>query len=226
MTLGGSDILRGISFRTEEGLIMLIGSNGSGKTTLLKTLAGLIESFRGSLRINERDIRSMKRKEIARLIGFVWQNPYYGFIEPRVYDEIILITRILNEKNYDKEIIERLVDPQLFNRDPFTLSGGEAKRVSIASILIMDQPIWLLDEPFDYLDMKGVIDLIDLIREKRRRKIIIISSVNTGYIRLIEPDKIMLLERGELKYFGDAEHIEDKILESSGVMSRRMICGE
>ncbi|MEZ0290363.1 MAG: ABC transporter ATP-binding protein [Sulfolobales archaeon] len=222
--LGGREVLKKIDFESRESLILLIGPNGSGKTTLLKTLAGLIDGYRGVIRINGRDIRELRRRDIARLVGFVWQNPYYGFIEPRVYDEIMLITRILGEEKIDREIIDSLVDPELFHRDPFTLSGGEAKRVSLASVLIIDQPIWLLDEPFEYLDLSGVELLSDIIQRRRSSKIIIVSSTNIAYLKILRPDKIMILHRGEIKYFGEIKSFEDEYLERAGIISRRMIC--
>jgi len=102
-------------------------------------LAGLIREYEGSIEVMGREIREMKRREISSLIGYVWQNPYYGFIEPSVREEIMLIIKILRKKYYDEKILRTLVSEEIFSRDPLTLSGGEAKRVSLASVLIADQ---------------------------------------------------------------------------------------
>jgi len=223
--LGGQTILRNIDLELGEGIYLLTGRNGSGKTTLMKTIAGLIRNYEGEIYVNNKNLRDLSRKEIASLIGYVWQNPYHGFIEARVIDEIMLIKRILRLEKYDKELIEALVDPLLFERDPFTLSGGEAKRVSIASILIADQPIWLLDEPFDYLDLYSTQKLSQIISSKRNRKIIIISTTHLCLINFIDPSKIILLDRGEISFVGNIWELKDEALNRAGVIGRELICG-
>lgn len=222
---GEKRVLRDISLELREGIYLLIGRNGSGKTTLMKTIAKLIDDYDGEIYVNDRNIREYSRREIATLVGYVWQNPYYGFIEPRVIDEVTLILKILKPKNYYGELIKELINPDLFNRDPFTLSGGEAKRVSLASVLIIDQPIWLLDEPFDYLDLEAIYKLIGIIHKRKREKLVMISTTNTCYLNLIEPDKVILLDRGEVKFFGELDMLKNIDLEVSGVVSRRLICG-
>ncbi|MEM0040371.1 MAG: ATP-binding cassette domain-containing protein, partial [Thermofilum sp.] len=122
----------------------MLGCNGSGKTSMLKTIAGLIKPLEGKVLVGGIEPYNAKRREVAKLIGLTWQDPYYGFIEPTVRDEIYLIVKQTGVKP-SEEIVRRLVPDYLMERDPFTLSGGEAKRVSIASVLIADQPVWLLD---------------------------------------------------------------------------------
>ena len=224
VSLGGRHVLKKINLEIDKGVYLLIGRNGSGKTTLLKTLAGLIREYEGSIEVMGREIREMKRREISSLIGYVWQNPYYGFIEPSVREEIMLIIKILRKRYYDEKILRTLVSEEIFSRDPLTLSGGEAKRVSLASVLIADQPIWLLDEPFDFLDLWGIKDLLKIIFMKRYEKAIIVSSVNTYLINLLNPDKVILLSDGEIKFFGEPESLDEDLLETNGVPPRRVIC--
>lgn len=224
VSLGGRHVLKKINLEIDKGVYLLIGRNGSGKTTLLKTLAGLIREYEGSIEVMGREIREMKRREISSLIGYVWQNPYYGFIEPSVREEIMLIIKILRKKYYDEKILRTLVSEEIFSRDPLTLSGGEAKRVSLASVLIADQLIWLLDEPFDFLDLWGIKDLLKIIFMKRYEKTMIVSSVNTYLINLLNPDKVILLSDGEIKFFGEPESLDEDLLETNGVPPRRVIC--
>jgi len=224
VSLGGRHVLKKINLEIDKGVYLLIGRNGSGKTTLLKTLAGLIREYEGSIEVMGREIREMKRREISSLIGYVWQNPYYGFIEPSVREEIMLIIKILRKKYYDEKILRTLVSEEIFSRDPLTLSGGEAKRVSLASVLIADQLIWLLDEPFDFLDLWGIKDLLKIIFMKRYEKTMIVSSVNTYLINLLNPDKAILLSDGEIKFFGEPESLDEDLLETNGVPPRRVIC--
>ncbi len=221
----GRPIVSNISFRLGNGTYALLGANGSGKTTLLKTIAGLIKPVSGKILVNNIEPYNLKRREAAKLIGYTWQNPYYGFVEARVIDEIRFILRTTGVKG-NWGIVEKLVDKELFERDPYTLSGGEAKKVSIASVLVADQPIWLLDEPFNDLDYEGVIALIDIIKEGYRRgKLIIISSHIVSLLDCLEPDKYLLITRdGKIK-IDDWDKLNDEILADAGVLPRRMICG-
>lgn len=218
-------ILNNITLTIDEGLHLVLGKNGSGKTTLLKTIAALIKPVKGFVKIYGKNIHTLPRKDIAKLIGYVWQNPYAGFVETTVEDEIVFSSR-LTKTNLNRELVEMLVPKHLIDRDPFTLSGGEAKRVAIASVLSLDQPIWLLDEPFDYLDSNGVEAVVKIIKYGlMRNKIVIISSTRVEFVNLLKPKTIIVLDNGGIAYRGNLDSISGKILESFGVLSKEMICG-
>lgn len=218
-------ILRNIFFKIREGLHILLGANGSGKTTLLKTIAGLINPLEGRVLINNFEPYKLKRREAAKYIAYTWQNPYYGFVEARVIDEIKFILRTTGVKG-NWEIVEKLVPKELYERNPYTLSGGEAKRVSIASVLVGDQDIWLLDEPFNELDYEGISSLLEIIRDARRRgKLIIISTHLVPLMDQLEPDKYLLITRKGMFIVNDWNKLSDEELVNAGVLSRSMICG-
>jgi energy-coupling factor transport system ATP-binding protein len=109
-----------------------------------------------------RDVHRISRREAVKLVGYAWQNPYAGFVEATVADELEFTSKVVGVE-LKREIVDLLVPRHLLDRNPFTLSGGEAKRVSIASVLAVDQPVWLLDEPFDYMDCEGVRSLAKVI---------------------------------------------------------------
>ncbi|MCC6056706.1 MAG: energy-coupling factor ABC transporter ATP-binding protein, partial [Desulfurococcaceae archaeon] len=165
--LGGRDVLKGVTASFEPGVHVVLGRNGAGKTTLLRAIAGLVK-FDGEVRVLGKSVRGLGRRELARLVAYCWQNPYYGFIEATVEDEVRAILRILGVEG-DWRVAELLVPKELMGRDPATLSGGEAKRVSMASMLVADQPVWLLDEPFTYLDREGVEAVAKLIEYARKK---------------------------------------------------------
>ncbi|MFZ8783511.1 MAG: ABC transporter ATP-binding protein, partial [Desulfurococcaceae archaeon] len=158
---GSRSALRGVSAKFTPGVHVVLGRNGAGKTTLLRAIARLVE-FRGGITVLGRSVRELRRREIARLVGYCWQNPYYGFIEASVRDELRAVLESLRVPG-DWRVVEILVPEELLERDPSTLSGGEAKRVSLASVLVADQPVWLLDEPFTFLDESGVEALVELV---------------------------------------------------------------
>jgi energy-coupling factor transport system ATP-binding protein len=221
----GNVVLKNISLVLGKGLHLLIGKNGSGKSTLLKTIAGIVKPSRGRVTVFDRDIHKLSRREAVKLVGYVWQNPYAGFLEVSVKDELEFSERIAGS-SLNWEIVEILIPKNLFNRSPFTLSGGEAKRVSIASILALDQPVWLLDEPFDYLDSEGVEAVLKVIEYGlEKRKVIVVASANTAYFHMLRVDSVFLLYNGEMVFEGKIEDLNNYLLKKFGVPSKAMMCG-
>jgi len=218
-------VITGLSKEFKEGVYVIIGHNGAGKTTLLKAIAGIVKPSKGVVLIDGVNIAKASRREAAKLVGYVWQNPYYGFVEPRVIDELSLILRLTGLKG-DWSIVELLMGPELYYRNPFTLSGGEAKRVSIASVLIADQPVWLLDEPFDYLDGEGVRAVMKLINYGRQRnKVIIVATVNTGFISALRPNLVIIMRRGSIVYEAPYHELSEAVLNDNNVPPRDLLCG-
>jgi len=220
---GDREVLKRISTVFEPGVHIVLGRNGAGKTTLLRAIAGLVR-FEGEIRVFNRSVKDMRRRELSRLVGYCWQNPYYGFIEATVEDEIRAILNSLGVEG-DWKVAEQLVPRELMNRDPATLSGGEAKRVSIASILVADQPIWLLDEPFTYLDRDGIEAVMKLVEyERSRNKTIIVALHEIFYASLIKPDTFLVLNGGRVVAMGRWDDLSDDVLRKAGLISKGDIC--
>ncbi|MEM1865048.1 MAG: energy-coupling factor ABC transporter ATP-binding protein [Ignisphaera sp.] len=221
----GKTILKNISLDISKGLYLLLGRNGSGKTTLLKTISALVKPTQGFVKVYGKDIHKLSRREIAKLVGYVWQNPYAGFVEASVEDEIRFSSSVLGV-DLNMDIVEMLVPRHIIDRDPFTLSGGEAKRVSIASVLAIDQPVWLLDEPFDYLDSEGVEAVVNVVKYGLERgKTIVIASTNTGFIELIKPDSVIIIDSGIIVYRDVLKNLSEDMLKRFGIPSKGMLCG-
>lgn len=161
---GGPDVLRDFSVSAERGeSIAFTGDNGSGKTTLLRILAGL--SFpqsgryvfdgtlidRGYLKDNRNSKRFHKR------VGFLFQNPDIMLFNPKVYDEIAFGPRQLGlgEAEVDmrvRSVMEMFSLTELSERVPYHLSGGQKKKVALASVIVLDPEVLILDEPMSGLD--------------------------------------------------------------------------
>jgi len=221
--LGGRDVLKGVTASFEPGVHVVLGRNGAGKTTLLRAIAGLVK-FYGEVRVLGKSVRGLGRRELARLVAYCWQNPYYGFIEATVEDEVRAILRILGVEG-DWRVAELLVPKELMGRDPATLSGGEAKRVSMASMLVADQPVWLLDEPFTYLDREGVEAVAKLIEYARKKgKTVIVTLHEVFYASLVKPDTFIALDSGAVVASGRWSELSDKTLNSIGLVPRGALC--
>jgi cobalt/nickel transport system ATP-binding protein len=156
--------LRGLSIDIRRGeRIALLGANGSGKSTLLRLLAGLHFPSSGEVRyLGERLTEERLQEEaffyaFRRSVGIVFQNPDVQLFNPTVFDEVAFGPLQLHWPK--PEIRERVFQTletmgiaNLADRSPHRLSGGEKKRVAIASVLVLDPEILLLDEPAAALD--------------------------------------------------------------------------
>ncbi len=197
-------VLKDISFAMNKGeVIGIMGSNGAGKTTLIKTLNGLIRPTEGKLFFRGEDTTSKTTAVLSRKIGLVFQNPNHQLFSNTVEDEMKFS---LKNFEYTKEEKEEIIDQMLIsfnlnkykNRSPFSLSGGEMKKLSIASIICRDPEILVFDEPTLGQDAKSLRFFIDLLnKEKAKEKSIIIVTHNVEFA-LEHIPRILLMKKGEL----------------------------
>jgi len=217
-------VLDNITLSLDEGIHVVLGPNGAGKSTLLKSIACLLRPFKGEILLDGVNLCELPRAEISKRVGYCWQNPLYGFFESTVEREIYFIIKNLRIPPR-KDILKILGVEKFMKRSPFELSGGEAKRVSLASILIANQPIILLDEPFEELDWSGYKALQDLLRIFRDEgKIVIIATNNPLEVEPFKPDTFVLISSGKIKSKGPWSELNDDLLKESGVIPRGYIC--
>lgn len=228
LTVGYGDytVLEDVNLELGSGLHYLLGKNGSGKSTLLKAIAGLLRPSKGRVLVFNKDIHRVPRREAVKIVGYAWQNPYAGFVEATVRDELEFTSRLVGVE-LNSEIVEVLVPKHLLEKNPFNLSGGEAKRVSLASVLALDQPVWLLDEPFDYLDSDGVEAVLRVINYGLEKgKVVVVASSHLSYLYLLKPKQVLVLFEKRVAYRGSAESLmNNSLLKNLGVPSKEMICG-
>ena len=188
-------VLRNISLSINKGeVIALCGANGSGKSTLLKLINGIIFPETGEYTFENRKITSdlmhdhKYAKYFHQRLGFVWQNPDVQLFCSSVEEELAFAPEQMGLSEI--EVKQRVEDAiKLFDieklryRAPYYLSGGEKRKVAIASILTMNPSIWTFDEPLSALDEKTRIWLVDFLLElKKAGKTIIFSSHDRNLI--------------------------------------------
>lgn len=190
----GIPALSGVSFAVSAGeRVAILGANGSGKTTLLKLLGGLIFPRRGSYRAFGREItetllaRDPFGMFFRKEIGILFQNPDAQLFNPTVEDEIAFGPLQMNDPPdaVGRGVAEamRTFDLRgLAGRPPFALSGGEKKKVALASVVVMDPQVLLLDEPTAGLDPRSSRTLIDLILEAHERGRTVITATNDLHV--------------------------------------------
>ena len=162
------EALYDVSFEVEVGeKLAIIGGNGSGKSTLLLHLNGILRG-KGKVIINDLEITDSSQSRIRTLVGMVFQNPADQLFSSSVYNDVAFWPIHLGfKKDAVKDRVMRALKTvhmeDSVKRNPFNLSGGEKKRVTIASVLSMDPKILALDEPTSGLDPHARTELIELL---------------------------------------------------------------
>lgn len=214
------DAIKNISFSVEEGeFVSICGLNGMGKTSLMLALNGLIPHFyrskiKGSVIVDGLNTQEHSVSEISRKIGFVFDNPFnqISYTTETVRHEIAF--GLCNQNIPKSEMIERIEETaelvgisNLLDRSPLALSGGQLQRIAIASVIVMEPKILMLDDCTSQLDPLGSMKIYDLI-EKLSKKGMAILSIDHNLERVCTySDKILILQDGEIKRFDTPSNI-------------------
>jgi energy-coupling factor transport system ATP-binding protein len=184
----GTIALKQVSLNIKKGeFIAIMGQNGAGKTTLIRTFNGLIRPTKGSIFLEGENIDAKTIATISKKVGVIFQNPSHQLFSNSLEAEIKFSLKNLN---LDKEEIQLKTDQILeeFNlekyrkRSPFNLSGGESKKLAIASILCRNPDILVFDEPTLGQDAKEINFFLGLIKnELKRGKTIIVVTHNIEF---------------------------------------------
>ncbi len=221
--------LKDINIKIDEGeSVALIGPNGCGKSTLLKILNGILIAKKGKYIFNGDEITEKKlndskfSKKFHKKIGFIFQNSNAQLFCSTVYDEIAFGPRQMGAseevvRSRVMDCLELLDIENIKDREPYNLSGGEKKRVAIASILSLNPEVLVLDEPLNEIDPKGKRFLRELlIKLNESGKTIICSTHEFGYIKGIFKRGIVFSENHEvirdddfIKILDDVEFLEE-----------------
>jgi len=222
-----TEVLKSINLAINKGeFVGIIGHTGCGKTTLLQIFNGLLEPTEGKVLIDGIDIHKEKKKlkEIRKNIGLTFQYPENQLFEETIFKEVAFGPKNLGIKDDSLEKkVKKALDMVEMNysiykeRSPFSLSGGEMRRVAIASTLAIDPEVIILDEPTASLDPQSRNSILKLIRELHHRyhKTIILVSHNMEVVAELA-QRILVMEKGRIimddtprKIFQDfAEKIE------------------
>jgi energy-coupling factor transport system ATP-binding protein len=171
----GPALRTGLEFEIHRGRITAVtGPNGAGKSTLALTLGGLLPPHGGTLAAapsfapstkNRQPVR-WKSKQLLTRIASVFQDPEHQFLAPTVRDEILVGPRALKrDADQGDALLERLRLSHLADRSPYTLSGGEKRRLSVATVLMTRPGLIVLDEPTFGQDRRTWEELIHLLAQ-------------------------------------------------------------
>lgn len=227
--------IRNVSLNIEEGKFYgVVGENGSGKTTLCAILRGFAPGFyqgdiQGEVLVYGKPIGEYGG-ELATKIGYVFQNPFTQIsgVKETVFEEVAY-----GLENFGvpvEEIVERVeaimklthID-SLAEKNPLELSGGQMQRVALASVLVLEPDILIIDEPTSQLDPQGtesVFEIIKMMKDKKKTIILVEHKID---LIAEYADEVLVLKGGKLIASGDkAQILSDMALMEQGVQLPQM----
>lgn len=206
----GKNALKDINLEIKEGeTIGLIGGNGAGKSTLIKLLVGVLQSNCGKIMVDDIILNKHNIKEIRKRIGVVFQNSDNQLFMNNVYDDIAFGPR--NNKLSEEEIkikidniAQELNIENLLKKSPNNLSGGEKRKVSIGTVLVMEPSYILFDEPTSFLDPKGKRNFIEIVKNLDTAQII--ATHDLDIVKKV-CDRVIVLKDGCIVSVGEPERV-------------------
>ena len=205
-------ILQDISFSIQEGeMVSIVGTNGAGKSTLAKLICGFVKEDQGRLYYGEEDMAGWTIKERSLKIGYVMQNPNQMICKPMIYDEVALGLRI---RGIPEEEIEPNVEKALkicgllpFKKWPVSaLSFGQKKRVTIASVLVLEPQILILDEPTAGQDYHHYTEIMEFLKSLNSQGVTILMITHDMHLMLEYTPHAIVISGG--RKIGDASSVE------------------
>ena len=224
---GNVQALRNVSLTIKDGeFVAIMGQNGAGKTTLVKHFNGLLKPSSGSVRIDGVQTTKTSIASLSRTVGFVFQNPDHQLFSETVKQEIGFALKNFgcDEETIQKQItwaLNLLSLTQYRETSPFMLSGGERKRVALASVLAWDPKILILDEPTIGQDheQKEILRQF-IVQLQTQGKTIVIVTHDVEFVAECNP-RVVLMKEGRIVADGEGKEILtnlDALAQSSMVL--------
>jgi energy-coupling factor transporter ATP-binding protein EcfA2 len=217
-------VLQGVNLNIKEGeFVAILGQNGSGKSTLAKQFNGLLKPSSGEMFVRKKSTTALKHRQLARLVGYVFQNPDHQIFAPTVCEEVGFGLRVLGEDpgRIKIQVEEALAATGLEGygeRSPFLLTKGERQRVAVASILAAKPEILILDEPTTGLDYRHQRDAMEMLTHLNKRGHTIIVITHAIWIAETYADRTIVMKDGQILADGPTRDIfrdEMRLLETS-----------
>ena len=213
--------INNVNISIEKGeFVGIIGHTGSGKSTLVQHLNGLLTPSSGEVLLAGKNINESKitRRQARFKVGLCFQYPEYQLFESTVYKDISFGPKNmgLSEDEIDNRVKKAAdfvgLKPDMLNKSPFDLSGGEKRRVAIAGVMAMEPEILILDEPSAGLDPRGrdmIAEMISSYRKTTGSTVIIVSHSMEDVAK--SADKVLVMNKSEVEMFGTVNEVFSKV---------------
>jgi energy-coupling factor transport system ATP-binding protein len=216
-TPSASKAIENINVDIELGeLVGIIGHTGSGKSTLVQHFNGLLKPESGQVIVDGTDIWSSKKatREARFKVGLCFQYPEYQLFEETVYKDISFGPKNMQlpEDEIDKRVKRAAqyvgLKPDLLEKSPFDLSGGEKRRAAIAGVIAMEPKVLILDEPTAGLDPRGrdkILDMIKAYREQTGSTVLLVSHSMEDVAKIAT--KVLVMNRSHVEMYGSVDEV-------------------
>lgn len=205
-------LLQDMNFQIREGeMVSIVGTNGAGKSTLAKVICGFVKEDSGEICYYGQSLSDQTIKERAEKIGFVMQNPNQMICKPMIYDEVALGLRIrgMSEAEIEPKVDEalRICGLAPFKKWPLSaLSFGQKKRVTIASMLVMNPQILILDEPTAGQDYHHYTEIMEFLKSLNEQGVTILMITHDMHLMLEYTSHAIVISGGQK--IGDATAVD------------------
>jgi energy-coupling factor transport system ATP-binding protein len=223
----GKSVLHNISVSIDKGdVIALLGRNGVGKSTLCKHLIGLLHPTQGSVWLDGHEVRQEKLTvaQIAHQVGYVFQSPSYMLFAPTVQEELAFGPRNIGMAKNEivtssLQAAQNLNVAEFMQRHPFSLSFGQQKRVSIASVLAMQPKLLIMDEPSAGQDHDNIVKFMGDLLAHDPIQAMLFATHDLDLARAYA-NRVIIMDDGAIVADGDPE----TILSDTALLRRCRLC--
>ena len=206
-------VLDGVTMDIRAGeLTAIVGANGAGKSTLARHLVGILKPSPRTVWLNGRDAAEIPVRQLTALIGYVFQYPEHQFIGKTLLEDVGFGVRRAGASRADAEdraraMLARFGLEQLAPASPFTLSHGEQRRLSVASMLVLGQRVLILDEPTFGQDRRNYEQLLDELSRLAEEGITVVAISHDMRLVAERVSHVLVMAEGQLVYDGAPRHL-------------------
>ncbi|SEQ58765.1 energy-coupling factor transporter ATPase [Piscibacillus halophilus] len=208
--------LREVSFTIQSGsFVCIAGHTGSGKSTLVQLINGLLRPTEGKVKVGDFSLTSNKNhsvRDLRKNVGIVFQYPEHQLFEETVKEDILFGPRNFGVTVSDEQlhqVIEHVgLEPSILEKSPFEISGGQKRRVAIASVLVLEPKVLILDEPTAGLDPTGEQQIMKLFQRLHREKDMTIMMITHDMEHALNyANHMLVFEQGRLMLEGNPTNL-------------------
>ena len=224
VTRGGRQLLGPVSVEIPRGaFVAVLGPNGAGKTTLLQAIAGIEPPPPGTVSVAQHDVHRLHGPQLRETLGYVFQNPEHQFLATTVADELALELRARGMTDAElaplvTESLRRFGLTEYADQHPFLLSGGQKRRLSVATALVSGAQCLILDEPTYGQDRDRASELVSVLQQLNDSGTTVVMATHDLQLAAEYADHLIVLAAGRIAAAGPiSEVLKSRVLEEVGL---------